>query len=67
MYYMKVWIEANKIHMIHELKYKNLRKIDIEIRKNPNFDKYYKGEDKCLRNEKSKKTFKTDKRYKKGF
>lgn len=64
---MKVWKEANEIQMIHELPDKKMRELDKEMRKKPNFDKYERGEDTCLRNEKSKKTFKTNKRYKKGF
>lgn len=64
---MKRWIDANEIEMIHELPTHKLRQIDKEMSSKPNFNKYEKGEDKCLRNEKSKKTFKTDKRYKKGF
>ena len=36
---MKKWIDANEIKMIHELDDKKLRKLDIEMRKKPNFDK----------------------------
>ncbi len=35
----KKWVDANKISMIHELPNKNLRDIDYEMRKKPNFDK----------------------------
>ncbi|WP_122639851.1 hypothetical protein [Romboutsia sp. Marseille-P6047] len=63
---MKVWKDASEISMIHELEDRHLREIDKEMRKKPNFDKK-KGGSKCFKNEKSKKTFKTNKRYKKGF
>lgn len=40
---MKKWKDADEvIKMIHELPNENLRNIDKEMVKNPNFDKYKK-------------------------
>jgi hypothetical protein len=36
---VKVWKDASEINMVHELPDKNLRELDIEMRKKPNFDK----------------------------
>jgi hypothetical protein len=58
----KKWIDANDIGMINELPTEELRELDIEMRKKPNFDKDQKGERGCIKNEKYKKTFKTNKK-----
>lgn len=42
-----IWIDANKISMIHELPNKTLRDIDFEMRKKPNFDKFEGGQGWC--------------------
>lgn len=58
----KVWKDANEVvKMIHDLEDEKLRVVDIEMRKKPNFDK--RGEQGCLKNEKSKKSIKTYKKY----
>lgn len=44
---MKKWKDANEvIKMIHELPNENLRNIDKEMSKKPNFDKWNKKEEK---------------------
>ncbi len=57
----KRWIDASNIKLVHEIKDDKLRELDIEMRKKPNFDK--RGEQGCLKNEKSKKSIKTYKKY----
>lgn len=47
---MKKWKDANDvIKMIHELPNENLRNIDKEMSKKPNFDKCKKKEEKSLK------------------
>ncbi len=59
---MKKWRNVDDVvKMIHDLEDEKLRKVDVEMRKKPNFDK--RGEQGCLKNEKSKKSIKTYKKY----
>ena len=59
---MKVYKDIDEVIKPTEVP-RELWEYEKEMKKKPNFDKSKKGENRCCKNEKSKKAFKTNKRY----